>query len=323
MLKWFIHPKTKEKLLVNDCLEKGLLSEYFPLAYLTACAQEREWKGKCSTTQLLNGARQNYLKLLVPYAINPDDNAFMILGTKSHLKLENLTPKSSFAEMGLQESEITGIADLLEQQPNGEWWLTDYKTSGSYAVMLTLGLVKQKRLAFDDQGNPILYQKSGRWGKRGDQKLEDFWIIDESKKDYKNYQLQLNKYRKEIEAYFDIKISKLRIFFTARDGGCLTAKQRGILNNTYYIDIPFLTNDEVDNYFNKKKDELLKALKSYDMWLEDIDQNLGYKKQALFKFMPEACNYEESWRGGNKCNYCPVVNTCILAGNPYKKEVTA
>src|SRR4030043_1655835 len=87
MLKWFISP-TGEKLLVKDCLEKGLLSNYFTLAYLNACASIREWTGKASTTQLIDGTRLSYLKLLVPYAEDPDESAFKILGTRTHASLE-------------------------------------------------------------------------------------------------------------------------------------------------------------------------------------------------------------------------------------------
>lgn len=318
MIKWFISPKTKEKVLVSECLEKGTLSDSFPLPYLNICADEREWKGKASTTQLLEGTRRSYLKLLTPYAVNPNDSAFRVIGTKSHTKLEKLTPKKSFAELSIPDIEIPGIADLLEKVKD-EWWLTDYKTSGSYAVMLALGLIKKKRLAFDEIGNPILYQKSGKWGKAGDQKMEDYWEVDENQKDLKNYVLQLNKYRKEIEEYFDIIISKLKIFFIVRDGGLLTAKQRGVEENTYYIDIPFMDNQEVDAYFNAKNEALLTALKNYNDAKEEINPDLEYKEKTLFEFIPEQCKPDEAWNG-NKCKQCEVAEICKKAGCSYLRE---
>jgi hypothetical protein len=319
MIKWFLHPKTKEKLLVKDCLDKGLLSDFFPLAYLHICAEEREWKGKASTTQLLDGSRMSYLKLLTPYAIDPNDSAFRVLGTKSHAKLEKLTPKKSFTELSIPETDISGIADLLEQQSNGEWWLTDYKTSGAYVVRKALGLVKKKRPAFDENGNPILYVKGGKWGKVGDQKLEDYWEVDENQKDIKNYKLQLNKYRKEIEEYFGIIISGLKIFFIVRDGGIKASLDNGISQKTYFIDISFMDNEEVDKYFNTKNDLLLKALDNYNNAEEEINPELEYKEKALFKFMPDPCNAEESWQG-RRCNgYCPVSEVCQKTGCPYLK----
>jgi len=319
MLKWFISP-TGEKLLVSECLEKGLLSNYFTLAYLNACASTREWTGKASTTQLIDGTRLSYLKLLVPYAEDPDESAFKILGTRTHARLEKLTPKKSFTELSIPETEISGIADLLEEQPNGEWWLTDYKTSGTFAVMLALGLVKKKRPAFDESGNPILYVKSGSWGKAGSQKMEDYFEVDESKKDLKTYKLQLNKYRKEIENYFDIKISRLKIFFTVRDGGLESARKYGIDKKTYYIDVPFMDNQDVDVYFNAKNEALLKALEGYNNALECTNSALEYKEKALFEFIPDVCKTDECW-GGNRCKKCYVLEICQKAGNPYLKGV--
>ena len=57
MVKYFIHPESKDWLPIQDCLDKGLLNEYYPLSYLRLCADIRHWTGKASTTQCLNGTR--------------------------------------------------------------------------------------------------------------------------------------------------------------------------------------------------------------------------------------------------------------------------
>lgn len=316
MIKYFIHPETKEKLLIEDCLQKGLLSDFFPLSYLHACVSHREWEGKPSTTQLLNGTRMEYLKIFVPYSINPKDHAFMILGTRGHSKLEKLTPQGSIAELSIPESEIPGVADLLEQMPNGEWWLIDHKTWGAYSVKKVLGLVKKYRPAFDGDGNPILYQKSGKWGKAGDQKKEVYYVSEEKEKDCGNIKLQLNNYRKNIEKYYGIKVSRLKAFAIVRDGGTQTAKNYGVEEKTYYIDIPFMDNKNVDKYFNAKKQTLLLHTKSYEESTEK-ENDKGYKELALFNYMPEMCNDEECWYGKRCQGFCPVSDICAKAGNKY------
>lgn len=323
MLKYFMHPKTNEKLPVNECFEKGLLSEYYPLAYLHACALQRSWYGKPSTTQLINGARQEYLKIFYPYAENPKDSIFKIVSTRSHKKLERLTPKESYAELSMPEaSEISGIADLLEQQPSGEWWLTDYKVIGAYSIKKSIGLVKKTRPMKDENGNPVLYKKSSRWGKAGDPRNEDYYEIDDSKKDLGTYPLQLNKYRIEIEKYFDVKISKLKIFAIPRETDKGTIARYGIEARPYYIDVPIIDNDEILDYFERKKTVFLRHVEAYEK-ADEKENEEGYKEKALFENMPDICNDEESW-SGNKCNgYCPVVEACRKKGCHYLIEKSA
>jgi hypothetical protein len=292
-----------QKFLVSECLEKGLLSNKYPLAYLIECSSDRKWHGTPSVTQCLNGTRMEYLKILCDYAIDPAGQAFRIVGTRAHKKLEKLAPKQSFSEMKINENDITGTADLLEQQPNGEWWLTDYKTSGSYAVAKALGLVKKKRPAVDENGDPVLYVKSGAWGKAGDQKTEDYWEVDPEAVDMKDWVMQLNMYRIISEKYFDIKIGKLKIFIVVRDGGTIQAKNNGVSENIYYIDVPFLDDEEVETFFKYKRVNLVTHLGLYD-----ATENL--KESA-----PEMCSEEECWNGARCKKYCDVAEFCKAIGD--------
>lgn len=306
MLKYFIN-KDGSKVPVQDVLDKGLFSDRFPMPYLQMCAQEREWKGKCSVTQLLQGTRKAYLTITCDYAIDPEDQAFRILGTRSHAKLEKLTPKESFSELYLSEEDIHGTMDLLEQQPNGEWWLIDYKTSGSYAIGKALGIVKKRRPAFDKDGLPVVYNKSGKWGKAGDQKMEDYYDIDPATADLKDWALQLNKYRTVVEKYFDIKISRLKIFAIVRDGNTMVAKGRGIDQNTYYIDIPFMDDKDVNEYFDTKAEKLIKALAAYE----------ADPKKDFQAHVPSKCTDAENW-DGNMCKaYCNVADSCRMIGDNF------
>ncbi len=46
-----------------DALERGALSDLYPVTYLRMCAESRTWKGKPSTTQLMKGTRQAFLEI--------------------------------------------------------------------------------------------------------------------------------------------------------------------------------------------------------------------------------------------------------------------
>jgi hypothetical protein len=133
MLKYFIKPNG-DLIEVEEALRTGALSDRYPCAYLNICAEERIWTGIPSTTQLINGTRMEYLKILTNYAVDPDQCAFRVAGTGMHQTLKKYTPNNSIAEMAIPDDEITGIPDLIEEQPNGETWLVDYKDWGAYRV---------------------------------------------------------------------------------------------------------------------------------------------------------------------------------------------
>ncbi len=314
MLKWFISPDG-ERFLVKDCLEKGLLSEYYTLPYLLMCSDERPWTGKPSVTQLINGTRLEYLKILTDYAEDPSDKAFAILGTKGHSKLEEYAENSLLVEIKLDDDKMTGITDLLEKQPNGEWWLTDNKTSGSYKIMKALGLVKKKRPAFYPDGNPVRYKRNGKGYKAGDPKMEDFYEVDKSCIDMFDWELQLNKYRKMIEEKMNIIMSRLKIFATIRDGNTHVARSRGVMENVYYFDVKFLDNEFIDDYFEKKRKALLDSL------------DFGYPEDMIvpmddvIKNCPPRCNNQENWDGLRCKKYCPVQEACSKIDLPYPGEL--
>lgn len=302
----------------EEVINDGVLHEKYPLSYLAMCANQRDWKGVPSTTQLINGTRMEYLKITTPYGVEPDGMAFAVLGTRSHKKLEDLTPVSSFSELSVPaRDEITGIADLLEQQPNGEWWLTDYKTWGSYKVGKSLGLVKKKRPVFDEEGKPVLYTRGGKYYKAGDQRMEDYYEVDSEAVDLKDVSLQMNRYRMMIETYFGIVISRLKVFAIVRDGNTHIAKGRGIDRATYYIDVPIMDNEEVDGYFKWKKTNLLLCLQEYSGDEKCIPEYNETNFDKLKKHCPTECTPEEAWDGRRCEKYCPVAEMCNKIGCKY------
>ncbi len=306
MLRWFID-KDGNKVDVKEFIEKRLLCNEYPLSYLKLCAKEREWSGTPSTTQLINGNRQSYLKILTDYAINPADCSYRVHGTLAHNKIEVNTSKEDLAELNITYEEISGMFDLLENN-DGVYSLIDFKTWGSYKVALALGLEKKERPLFHN-GNPVLYTKSGKWGKAGDQKIESYYEPNEKLIDMDDVILQLNRYRYVLEQSQKIKIDKLKVFAIVRDGGTFVAKNRGIDKNTYYIDVPIIDDKEVQEYFNDKKDKLVTSVENFKISIKP-DMEYQEKFDLLARFCPPMCNNKESWNGRKCQGFCEVSKMC-------------
>ena len=297
MLKWFTSP-AGDQIEIQKCLRYGLLSEYYPLPFLKMCAAERIWKGTPSVTQLINGTRMEYLKLTTDYAIDPSDMAFAVIGTRAHKKLEDFDTDISFPEEKLSMADITGTMDLLERQPNGDWWLQDYKTWGSFKVAKCLGIKKKEKSLLDNKGNPV-FLKSGK--NKGKPKTEKIFSRDPKAVDMTDTILQLNRYRMMAEEALQEPIKVMRVFVFVRDGNTYVADGRGITEKTYYIDVPFNDDLMIDLYFEKKKHHLLLALER--------------------KIMPGPCTKIENWEGRRCQGYCAVSEACKAIGdNPYLED---
>jgi len=266
--KWIICPKATEPILIDDCINH-CNDRCLTLPTIRAITEQREWKGSPSTTQLLNGTIIEFLKITRDYAIDPQNRAFALLGTKHHQIL-----KERADELGLPSEVSLGVDghdvfDLLEPE-NGFWTLTDYKAWGSYRMVRALGMVKEGK------GKDVSYH------------------IDPDVIDLRETELQLNHYRVMLEQR-GMKIGKMQVQVTVRDGGLQIARTRGIDFNMKLIPIKRLDDDEVFNYFKWKEEKLLTALEEY-------------KKNP--QYLPEPCNDKECW-SGNRCRgYCEVSQHC-------------
>src|SRR4030067_2051938 len=76
----------------------------------------RQWKGKISTTQALNGTRLAYLSIVTPFSERPCDRAFALLGTFHHLKHQKIDLPEALMEEGLEDPDSTGIFDFYEEE---------------------------------------------------------------------------------------------------------------------------------------------------------------------------------------------------------------
>ena len=121
-LGWLEHGGKKYSL---EEVEKGALAEYYPKTYLNQVLSQREWTGTPSVTQLLNGTRQEYLKIMTEWGTDPDSASWLVLGIGAHKNLENSAPEEADAELSLRTDYVTGITDLLEEKPDGTWRIVD------------------------------------------------------------------------------------------------------------------------------------------------------------------------------------------------------
>ena len=285
MLEGFICPDGQQ-IKLEDCFSSCRMGHRcMTIPSLTLISREREWGGVASTTQLLNGTMEQFLKLTQPYYVDPDKRVFMLEGTKHHKDLEQVAKELGLAaEIPLNIDR--DIFDLLEWEDK-ELVLTDYKLWGSYKVAKALGVVEVGKQP-DLSG--AVYKSSGKWGKEGSPKMIPVWDIDPSKIDNWEAELQLNRYRILIKAVTGLIITRMQLQVTVRDGGLYIAKDRGLFQRKYMIQIPMHPDDKVISYFEIKERQLKAALEQ-GKW-----------------HMP--CTVDESWEGRKCAEYCDVWGYC-------------
>jgi len=290
--RWFVCPDGR-KIEIANCLKEGgcrMNNRCATPAYLRMAASQRPWTGKPSTTQLIQGTQAAFLKITKEYSVYPYDRAFMIHGTNAHSKLEGFGDDYSITEVKLDgpDTPETGIFDVLIQE-GGKNVLVDYKTSGSYKVMVALGW------KVIDVPTGEVYKSGKRKGEEKTRKVlkrDDDWIERDE------WELQLNKYRIELEKR-GYPVDEMRIQCIVRDGNTWIARSRGVLRNVYYFKIRRLDDAVVLDYFKKKREALFTALEAGEC-------------ESL-------CSAKENW-GGIKCGrYCEVAEFCPL-GKYIKKE---
>ena len=254
-----------------------------PLRTLRLIAEQREWTGKPSCTQLLKGTLEAYLEITKDYYIDPQGAIFRIIGTKSHNMLDSFTGGNELGEIRLELEGITGAFDFYDPENGG--MLMDTKTYGSYKVMKALGLESV------DVETGEFYKSGARKGQAKTKKA-----IQRGEPDLSEQSLQLNLYRMMLEDTGFPVGGGLFLDICVRDGGTYMAKGRGVTQNAYLLPVPMLPNDEVMNVFLPKRDALLTALETDEL--------------------PSICSEEERWNDKKCLEYCNVKEHC-----PYGAEL--
>ena len=293
-----------------------LLLWRYPPGFLESLLHERQYDGKISVTTCMRCPREHIFKMKFPYAIDPEDMAFAILGTKAHSNLES-DHESIMTEQAMDieiETDMKGILDTAFVL-NDELWLGDNKTWGSYAVAKNMGLREEYRPKLDENGEPEYY-KSSRKGyyEKGDPKKEKHWVPDDTLAENFDVTMQLNMYRIMLERLIAEgkvniqnlgsikKIKHLVVYCIVRDGNTFTAKGRGILGATYAIPIKILPDEEVLKFFNEKAT----YIKSY------YDKHSFSTTREILRDPPDMGTNKETLDGWICNNSCPVTHLCRL-----------
>jgi len=287
----FICPD-EEKILIEDCLKEGgcrLADRCASRTYLQMAGSERPWTGTPSTTQLINGTMLAYKRLVEDTWVSPEDRAFMLHGTMAHASL-TVDDHYTLMEEKLEGhgTEVTGIFDIYEVE-NEVAILIDTKTSGSYKVVKALGFYQE------NEPTGEIFKSGPRKGLPKTRKVtrqSDEYI------DRWEWELQLNMYRIQLERA-GFPVDRLMIQCIPRDGGTYIAKNRGITRNLYLFDINFLPDEQVLEYFKRKRRALLYALK------------YGWTKP---------CSDAENWDGIRCARFCEVAQYCPMGEYMLKEK---
>lgn len=288
--KWFKCPdgelqEIAECLSVRGC---RMRSRCATVPYLRKSADDRVYKA-ITPSHAGTGVRVNYLKEVCDYIVDPNDKAFAVIGQGSHGKLSTWYLTRGFvAEEGFTDDIIKGIPDLLEpdEEEPGYYILYDYKTSGSYKVMLALGLIEDKdNPKLTKAGNVSKYRSGWKKGRIIYHLKEDREV---AKANILDWSLQLNRYRIVVEEN-DFPVSKTIVQAIPRDGNTQNARGNGIFKNIYLIKIPRLD----DKYV-------------LDFYQDLVDQ----RADAFVTGNPRICNAWENWDKRRCKGFCPVKPYC-------------
>jgi len=279
----FVYPDGKT--VSFEDVKKGkvdIIKMGMSLPTLLEMSKERDPNRKPSTTELLIGTCEAFLKRTEDYYIDPQDRAFSLAGTMHHARLEQHEDENLLLEKQLEEFDITGIADLYDKESKV---LLDYKNTGSYKCAQLLGMKHQ--LVSDPSG--ARYKSSGKWGKKGSSKKVKQWYRDESSADFGDWGWQLNWYRYLLnKAGYDVDSMYIQI--TLRDGGLYVARSRGLDKNIYLIEVPKYDDEVLEYKFLDARDKLVKALETDNL--------------------PKKCTEEQTWNGRKCESYCEVRHLC-------------
>jgi len=319
-LKSFRCPDTEEidcaKCIAEEGCRMGARCCSRPVLKLMYNSQ-REWKGIPSTTQLIKGTMSAFLEITNDYASSPDKMAFMIHGSGTHKMLEEQGDETSKAELDYSDSEGSVRPDLIETE-GGKNILIDYKICGSFQVAKALGYYFEDVPSLDPITQEQIIYKTG--AKKGKAKTHKEKRVDPKLADLRDWALQLNNYRIGIErgdilqspdgkfhpkalapkGSTKIKIHKILVQALVRDGGTIIAISRGVERNIYLIDVPKVPDQDIKDYFKRKKDDLLQALKQ-GSW-------------------STPCNDLERWNDHKCTDYCNVNKFCPYWMEKYSKN---
>lgn len=262
MIKGFVCPDG-ERCDATECLSKCRLSaRCAPRPILHAMQAPKEnMPGIFSVTQLIAPTRISYLRATREYYVDPQDQMKMMLGSMVHA---SMSKAYGTTECLIVDSQVSGKFDLLD-----EGLLIDYKVWGAYRCATASGMQKITIK------NPVTNRPNQKWVPDGIPELDD-------------ETLQLNRYRMLQERTESGSVRGMYIFGICKDAGLQAAFKYGIDWSFKRIDIPYLADDIVWQWFENKRLAL---------------------KHAITDGKSPCCDSKENWNG-NRCKSCEVAEFC-------------
>lgn len=294
----FICPD-KEKISFNDCFKGCRLKDDLPcnrckaLPFLRRASKQRTWTGEPSTTQLLQGTREAWLKITRNYYIDPDDRVYALLGTHVHSILDRFGQGDHYSEERLRDEICSGAFDFYDGESQT---LYDYKTWGSWKIMKALGITSIDVPDIDENGEVIL-KKTGK--NKGEPKTKKIWVngnIATRADTLLETSIQISNYRDKLLSILPkgYTVKQMAVQVISRDSGLMVSIKRGIEENAPLIPINGISKHWVTKYLKRKKELLFEALE---------------------KNYAQECRKRENWYGKKCKDYCEVVEHCIELSN--------
>jgi hypothetical protein len=260
-----------------------------PLLY--QISDVREWRGTPSVTQCIRGTVEAALDIRTPYAVRPTDRSALMLGTKTHSRIEKQASIEDPCIVLLEHrmtyqlptaGKLTGALDLVyrDETPDGgrQLILCDYKTTSSYALRRKLGWRTVERP--DPTG--AVFKQGPRKGMP-----KTVTAIEQGEPEMREWEWQLNMYRIMLEATVpDTHVDRLVVQAILKD-----SPRPPLDRGAYLIDITMLPDEDVIEYFDQKAKALHAALEA--------------------PTVTGLCEPEERWEDDRKCReYCDVAQYC-------------
>jgi hypothetical protein len=280
----------------QECFKECRLKTDLPcerckaLPFLRRASKQREWTGEPSTTQLLIGTREAWLKIKRDYYINPDDKVYALLGTQVHSVLDRFGYGDHLTEERLRDEICSGAFDFYDGETQT---LYDYKTWGSYKVMQALGISCVEVPETDENGEVVL-KKAGK--NKGEPKTRKIWVNGDTATRavaLLETSIQLSNYRDKLRKILPegYAVKKMAVQVISRDSGLMVSTQRGIEEKAPLLPVNGISSYWVSKYLSRKKELLLTYL----------DKNK----------IPPLCRKKETWNGKKCQQYCEVKEQCL------------
>jgi hypothetical protein len=245
-----------------------------------------------------------FLQITTPYYVSPQKLVFALWGTGLHENLESFSEDGEISEQKIDDKVSGGTPDHLEIDEEGDgtsYVLYDYKGYGSFSVAKLLEKYVDEEVVKDVDGRVKLITRGPNKGSMSINKIircsGPMVVPPES-----DLSMQVNRYRRMLEDRGK-KISRMACQIVVRDGNTQMAKKRGVCDEAYMVDIPFVEDAMVDDFFANKSAKLVEAVKSGSC--------------------SEICTAEERWDEDNKCrSVCKVWFACPH-GRAVRGEVDA